>query len=161
VAFAKSQMAAGLAVPLAGIVFVSVQDLDKPAVVPIAKGLAELGFRLLATAGTHEALIEAGVESERIGKIQEGEPNNVLQRITNGEIAFIINTPSGKIPRRDERRIRATAVQHKITVVTTMTGASAMLQGVRELKDGAWSVKALQDYLAEQGTPGPEPAPAC
>ncbi|HVT82290.1 MAG TPA: ATP-grasp domain-containing protein, partial [Phycisphaerae bacterium] len=158
-AFAKSQMAAGGSLPLAGTIYVSVRNADKPAIVPIARKLAALGFTLLATGGTHKALADAGIAAERVNKIKEGRPN-IIDAIKNKEVALLINTPTTKGPKTDEGQIRAAAVMHKIPIITTITAAEAAAEAIAALKSspvpgGAWSVKPLQDYY--QSAPAPAP----
>jgi carbamoyl-phosphate synthase large subunit len=147
-AYAKSQMAAGGALPVGGKVFVSVHDAHKTNVVQIAREFARLGFTLFATGGTAAALKSAGVAVTALFKLNEGRPN-VLDMIKNGEIALIINTPSGKTPRADEIRIRTAAVQHRVPIMTTLTGARAAVQGIAALKRHGLSVHSLQEYHAK------------
>ncbi len=146
-AFAKSQMAANSALPSpeAGRVFVSVADRDKDELVPIARGLAELGYRLVATRGTARHLREAGIPVQEVPKLQEGRPN-VTDMMKNKEISLVINTPSpGRTARTDERRIRAEAVLHGVTCITTLTAAQAAVEACRAVRRRDWTVSALQD----------------
>src|SRR5260370_26060394 len=103
-AYAKSQMAGPPPLPISGNVFVSVKDTDKEAVVPVVREFVKLGFGIIATAGTFEMLTAAKIPATKVFKLREGRPN-VLDRVKNGDINFIINTPSGKSPREDEVRI--------------------------------------------------------
>jgi carbamoyl-phosphate synthase large subunit len=144
-AFAKSQMAAAPGLPVAGNLFISVPDRDKERAVEIARGFAELGFTLHATRGTADALKAAGVPVKSLHKIAEGRPN-ALDMIKNGELALIINTPSGKAAREDEVKIRSTANSARIPVMTTLRAARASLQGIRALREHGLSVRALQEY---------------
>ncbi|MGC2353596.1 MAG: carbamoyl-phosphate synthase large subunit, partial [Candidatus Udaeobacter sp.] len=112
-AYAKSQMAAPPPLPKTGKVFVSVKDADKEAVIPVAREFVKLGFEIISTSGTAEALAKAKIKVTKVFKIHEGRPN-VLDRIKNGDINFIINTPSGKIPREHEVVIRNAALAAKI-----------------------------------------------
>ncbi|HVS71380.1 MAG TPA: carbamoyl-phosphate synthase large subunit [Phycisphaerae bacterium] len=149
-AFAKSQMAAGGSLPLEGTIYLSVRNADKPAIVPIARKLADLGFHLLATGGTHKALADAGIASERVNKIKEGRPN-IIDAIKDKRVALLINTPTTKGPKTDEGQIRAAAVMHKIPIITTLTAAHAAADAIEALKSPkpgqpSWSVKPLQDY---------------
>jgi carbamoyl-phosphate synthase large subunit len=144
-AFAKSQIAAGTVLPSGGNVFISVRDADKDAIVPIARALAEDGFKIIATPGTHVALNRHNVASSRIVKLAEGRPN-ISDLIKNGAIQLIINTPTRKGPTTDEGKIRAMSVLHKIPIVTTMTGASAAVRAIKAIA-GGWNVKPLQDYF--------------
>ena len=143
-AFAKSQIAAYSALPLEGNIFISVADRHKAEVVPIARGLAEMGYRLLSTRGTAQALRNAHIAVEEIPKIQEGRPN-LLDHMKNEQIAMVINTPSGKGARTDEGKIRAAAVTHRVTCITTLAAAQAAVEACRALRQGELTVKALQD----------------
>lgn len=145
-AFAKSQLAAGNNLPLKGKVFVSVRDADKEAIVPIARKLADMGFELVATAGTCEKLRSHDVQTVLLSKLAEGRPN-IKDMIKNGQIKLIINTPTKKGPQTDEGAIRAMAVLHKIPMITTLTGASATARAIESLQQGAWGVKPLQEYF--------------
>jgi carbamoyl-phosphate synthase large subunit len=145
-AFAKSQLAAATRLPESGTVFISVARRDKPAIVPIAARLAAMGYRLLSTSGTGQALIEHGIRVETVRKIHEGRPN-LLDHLANGAIDLIINTPSGKGARTDEGRIRAAAVSHAIPCITTISGARAAVAAMERLRAGELDVYALQDLL--------------
>jgi len=147
-AFAKSQLAASSRLPMNGTVFMSVAARDRPAAVPIARSLLELGYNLATTSGTAAALGEHGISVEVVRKIHEGRPN-VLDRLTNGALALIINTPSGKGARTDEGRIRASAVSHGVPCITTIAGARAAVAAMERLHsgDGKFEVFALQDLL--------------
>jgi len=144
-AYAKSQMAAQPALPKKGKVFISVRDSDKPRVVAVARDLAGLGFELCATTGTAKGLQEAGLKVQILYKLSEGRPN-CLDLIKNGELAMIINTPAGQSPRVDEVKIRTAAVAHKISIMTTLTGASAAVLGIKAMREKGLTVKPLQDY---------------
>jgi carbamoyl-phosphate synthase large subunit len=144
VAFAKSQLAANSALPSSGSIFLSVANRDKPDVLPIARSLTEMGYKLLSTGGTAQALRAAGIEVETVPKLQEGRPN-VIDYMKNGQIALIINTPSGKGARTDEGRIRAGAVAHGVTCITTLAAAQAAVEACRALRQQAFAVRALQD----------------
>ncbi len=144
-AFAKSQMAAGQALPISGTVVFTVRDSDKPRAVEIARGLEEMGFRILATSGTYAALQEAGVGSEMVHKIQAGRPN-ILDALMNGEVSLVINTPSRRGSRTAEARIRRYAVLHGIPVITTMAAAGAAARGIRAQIEKRLTVRTLQEY---------------
>ncbi|MDB6150290.1 MAG: Carbamoyl-phosphate synthase large chain, partial [Chthoniobacter sp.] len=146
-AFAKAQMAAAPALPTQGNVFISVADREKPKAADIARGFLELGFAVYATSGTCAALKAAGVEVKKLFKLNEGRPN-ALDMIKNGELAMIINTPSGKVAREDEIKIRSTATANRIPVFTTLRGARAALEGIRALREHGLNVKSLQEYHA-------------
>ncbi len=148
VAYAKSQMAAGAALPASGAVYISVRDQDKSAIIPIARKLAGLGFDLLCTGGTHNALAAAEVKTRRVNKIKEGRPN-IIDAIKNGQVQLLINTPTTKGPRTDEGIIRAAAVLHKIPIITTVTGAEAAADAIASLHHHDWTVKPLQDYFVK------------
>ncbi len=143
-AFAKSQMAASAPLPLSGTVFISVADRDKEPVVPIAKGFAKMGYRLLATRGTAKFLADRGVAVEDVPKLAEGRPN-LLDKMKNGEIALIVNTPSGRGSSTDESRIRAAAVSNRVTCITTLSAALAAVEACRALREQELTVVALQD----------------
>jgi len=144
-AFAKAQAAAKPGLPTKGNVFLSVKDADKGRAVEIARGLADLGFNLYSTSGTAKVLSDQGVAVRRLAKISEGRPN-VVDMIKNGEIAMIINTPGGMIPRRDENAIRSAAYAHNICIMTTITGARAALTGIRSLRAKPVGVRPIQRY---------------
>ncbi len=146
-AYAKAELAAGQILPQAGTVFISVNDRDKAAVVPIAKDFVEIGFSIVATSGTYRVLSQAGVAVESILKIHEGRPH-VGDAIKNQDIQLIINSPIGEAAQEDDRILRRTALDYKIPTVTTIAGAKATLAAIRSLKDNQLTVKALQDHLA-------------
>ena len=145
VAYAKSQMAAMPALPEKGQVFLSVKDADKPAAVEIGRELVALGFTLCSTAGTAKALEAAGVPVRKLFRIAEGRPN-VIDLLKNNELAMIINTPHGMIPRRDENAQRSQAVLGKVCMITTINAAKAALQGIRALREKPIEVIPLQEY---------------
>ncbi len=145
-AFAKGQMAGNNRLPLSGTVFLSVAKREREAVVPVARDLAGMNYRIMATAGTARALAEQGIAVETVKKIHEGRPN-LLDHLANGTIAMVINTPSGKGARTDEGRIRASAVSHGVTCITTMAAARAAVQALHRLRAGDLPVYALQDLL--------------
>jgi len=146
-AYAKSQMAAPPPLPRGGNVFISVQDIDKEGVIPVARDLVTLGFGIIATTGTASTLEAAQVPVTRVFKLREGRPN-VLDRVKNGDINFIINSPSGKIPREDEVRIRNASLAQKIPIMTTIRAAQASVNGIRSLQRNKLTVKTLQEYHA-------------
>jgi carbamoyl-phosphate synthase large subunit len=145
IAFAKTQMAAKPGLPLSGKVFLSVKDADKPGAVALAKEFAELGFSIVATGGTARLLQQNGLQVQFVNKLLEGRPNCV-DMIKNGEIKMVINTPKGMIPRHDENAIRAAAVANSVCIMTTLTGASAALGGIRAMKQKRVDVRPLQQY---------------
>jgi carbamoyl-phosphate synthase large subunit len=145
-AFAKSQLAASNRLPSSGTVFVSVAPRDRAAIVPVARRLSEMGYDLLATAGTAGALEAHGVSAAVVKKLQEGRPN-LLDYLADGSIALVVNTPSGKGARTDEGRIRAAAVARGVTCITTIAGARAAVAALERLRGGDLDVYALQDLL--------------
>ena len=148
-AYAKSQMAAPPPLPKRGRVFVSVKDADKEAIIPVAREFLKLGFEIVSTGGTAQALTEAKIKVTKVFKIHEGRPN-VLDRIKNGDINFIINTPSGKIPREHEVVIRNAALAAKIPIMTTVRAALASANGICSLQKRKVQVRSLQEYHASQ-----------
>ena len=144
-AFAKSQISAGLTLPLKGKVFISVMNKDKRAIVFIAKKLADLGFEIVATKGTAKVLTTSGIPVETVFKVGEGRPD-IVDRMKNGEIDLVINTPSGKKPKADEVAIRTQSVAQNIPCITTLSGASAAVNGIESLLRKGLSVRSLQEY---------------
>ena len=145
IAYAKSQMAAGAPLPLEGHVFISVSDAHKAEAVAVAKEFAALGFQLVATSGTAQALEQAGLTVRRIFKVSEGRPNAV-DLMKNKELQLVINTPAGQQPRADEVKIRTTSVYTNTPIMTTMSGAKAALLGIAALKKNGYAVKTVQEY---------------
>ncbi len=150
IAYAKAQMSAQPPLPESGHVFISVKDADKDQVVPIAREFSAAGFRIHATKGTLGVLEAAGVPAELVYKLTEGRPN-LLDLIKNGEMQFIINTPHGQSPRRDEVAIRSAAVAHRIPIMTTLRAARMSARAIHALKAGGYEVKCLQEYHAKAG----------
>ena len=147
-AYAKALLGAGVRLPLGGTAFISVNDNDKrPHVIAIARELNALGFRIVATGGTREFLLQHGVEADLVSKVHEARPN-VVDHMINGEIALVINTPFGKSAFVDDTYIRRTALQLHIPCITTLTAATACVEGIRSLKEGASSFAALQEQHA-------------
>ena len=147
-AYAKSQMAAPPPLPKKGNVFISVKDSDKDALIPVAREFVKLGFGIIATSGTAAALAKAKIKVKKVFKLREGRPN-VLDRVKNGDINFIINTPSGKIPRQDEVAIRNASLAQKIPIMTTVRAAQASANGIRSLQKSKVHVRSLQEYHAK------------
>ncbi len=147
-AFAKSQMAAPPPLPKKGNLFISVKDTDKESIIPLAREFLKLGFGIIATSGTADALAAAKIKVKKVFKLHEGRPN-VLDRVKNGDINFIINTPSGKIPREHEVMIRNAALAAKIPIMTTVRAAQASANGIRSLQKAKLQVKSLQEYHHE------------
>jgi carbamoyl-phosphate synthase large subunit len=148
-AYAKAQMAAQPALPSKGNIFISLADRQKPKSIDIARGFADLGFKLFATSGTAKVLKAAGIPVTSLHKLNEGRPH-ALDMIKNGELQLVINTPSGKISREDEVKIRSTATANRIPVITTLRAAKASLDGIRALKEHGLNVKPLQEWHAKK-----------
>ncbi len=146
-AFAKAQIGAGQQLPAQGAAFISVNNRDKAAVVPIARDLVELGFMLVATRGTAAYLRAHGVEAAVVYKINEGRPH-VGDEVLNGRIHLIINTPLGRESFFDDTTVRRIAMLHGVPCITTLTGAAAAVSGIRALRDEGLSVRAIQEYHA-------------
>ena len=143
-AFAKSQIGAGVNIPLTGKVFISVMNKDKRSIVFLAKKLVDLGFEIVATKGTAKVLVNNGIPVQTVFKVGEGRPD-IVDQIKNGEIHLVINTPSGKKPKADEVAIRSQSVAHNIPCITTLSGAEAAVNAIESLKRGM-SVKSIQEY---------------
>ncbi|MCK6460525.1 MAG: carbamoyl-phosphate synthase large subunit [Planctomycetes bacterium] len=152
VAFAKAMDAAGCALPREGTVFLSVRDSDKRGVIFLGRRLVDLGFRIIATGGTYDALRRGGVEAHRIFKLGQGRPD-VLDAVKNGEIQLIINTPVGKGAHTDEGRIRQEALGKRIPIITTLSGAAAAVNGIAALSHQAVPVLSLQEHHARRLAP--------
>ena len=147
-AFAKSQLAAGVVLPpKRGKIFVSLATRHKERFVELAARLVKLGFELIATGGTARHLEQAGIPVERVKKIGEGHPN-LIDLMIDGKIGLVMNTPSGKGARTDEGRIRASAVQHGVSCITTVQAAEAAVVAMEALRDEELTVQALQDRFA-------------
>jgi carbamoyl-phosphate synthase large subunit len=144
-AFAKAQMACGQSLPTSGRIFISVNDNDKNSVVPIARGFAELGFRLLATTGTADRLAREGLMVEAVFKVNEGRPN-IVDRILNGEVDLILNTTLGRASHFDEMAIRRIAASRNIPCITTLSAGAASVEGIRALKREGLEVAPLQAF---------------
>ncbi len=151
IAFAKSQLAAGVVLPRSGLIFLSVTRRHKESMVPLAQRLVTLGCELLATEGTARRLEEAGVPVQRVFKLAEGRPN-LLDYLNDGKVKLVINTPSGKGARTDEGRIRAAAVQLGVPCITTLSAAEAAVKAMEALRLEEISVQALQDRFPSNVT---------
>ena len=147
-AFAKSQMAANSALPLKGTVFISVKNKDKRSSIFIAKRLSDMGFKLVATHGTAQALLSNGIEVAEVRKVHEGRPN-VVDLIKNHGVQLIMNTPAGKGPRSDDFQIRRTAVVYNVPCITTLSACAAAANGIESLKKHEIKVKSLQSHFAD------------
>jgi carbamoyl-phosphate synthase large subunit len=145
-AFAKAQIAAGERLPLKGTAFISVNDRDKSGVTAVAEGFLELGFKIVATEGTHKVLRRNSIDSQLVLKVHEGRPH-VIDAIKNGQVQIAINSPSGGDAKIDDKLIRRTALGYKIPVITTLAGAKAAIAAIRSLQNDSVAVRALQDYF--------------
>ncbi len=151
IAYAKSLLAAGVVLPQAGRVFVSVADRAKQRVVDIARDLHALGFELMATSGTAACLEAAGLPVERVKKLAEGHPN-LIDHLMNKTVDMICNTPKGKGARTDEGQIRAAAVQHGVPCITTVEGAETVVMAIKALRSQEMQVESLQSLFAAEQT---------
>jgi len=158
-AFAKAQLAAGVALPRAGTAFFKLRDRDKPKGTELARRLHELGFKLLATRKTAAAFRQAGLPVQMVYKVSEGRPN-FLDHLKGGHVTLIVNTPEGVQQHFEEKEIRRTAVQHRIPIVTTIAAAEAAVQAIAAMATtAAPSVHVLQEMHAALTAAGP-PVPA-
>ncbi|MFM8746982.1 MAG: carbamoyl-phosphate synthase large subunit [Aestuariivirga sp.] len=145
-AFAKSQLGAGMRMPQAGTVFISVKDADKPKILPAMKKFVEMGFRLVATGGTQRYFEEKGIPSTKINKVLEGRPH-VVDAIKNGEIQLVLNTTETRASQSDSKPIRQTALMQKVPYYTTLPGILAVTKAIAAQREGRLDVKPLQDYF--------------
>jgi carbamoyl-phosphate synthase large subunit len=144
-AFAKAQIAAGSSLPLAGTVFLSVNDFDKSAALKLARDLARMGFKLLATRGTASFFVGAGLNVMPVNKVSEGSPHAV-DLIRAGEIDLIITTPLGSVAHSDGMKIRTAAVRYGVPLLTTLSAAQAAVNGIQALKTRELRVRSLQAH---------------
>lgn len=150
-AYYKAQEATQSPLPVSGTVLISVTDQDKPAALETAKVFSKLGFRIKATEGTHNFLMENGIVSEEIKKIYQGRPN-IVDGIKNKEINLVINTPSGKRSQHDDSYIRKTAIKYKVPYITTTAAALASARGIAVYKENTTrkaAIKSLQEYHSD------------
>jgi carbamoyl-phosphate synthase large subunit len=144
-AFAKAQHAADGALPQSGGVFVTVNDHDKATVLPIARRLHEMGFKIYATDGTARYLEARGVPAERVVKVYEGRPN-AIDLLLSGEVGLLVNTPLGKLTQQDDYTMRAAALTHRVPYTTTLSAASAACDAIEALRDQRREVCPLQEW---------------
>jgi carbamoyl-phosphate synthase large subunit len=154
-AFGKAESAAGATLPNEGVVFISVTDVDKSAATQLAARFHDLGFRIIATSGTAQAITRMGVPVKAIKKIGEGSPN-VVDYVREGEVDLVINTPTGSGARADGYEIRTAAVRRGVPCVTTMTAASAAVRAIFAQRSPAGGPRSLQEL--HEGLLGREPA---
>jgi carbamoyl-phosphate synthase large subunit len=148
-AFAKAQQSAGNMLPEEpGNLIVTVNDRDKPTVTPILRRYHDMGFRIMATKGTHLYLTRLGVPSERVYKVGEGRPN-IVDHIVSGEVSLLINTPLGKKSQYDDYAMRRAAITYNIPYLTTMSATSAACDAIIALRSRAHRVKTIQERIME------------
>ena len=146
-AFAKSQLGAGMNLPVSGKIFISVKNDDKRFVVNIARDLYQLGFELISTEGTALVIMEQMIPVMVIKKVYENQQPNIIDHMIGGLVKLVINTPSAKSPKKDEVAIRQKAVALNIPLITTMAGARAAVEAIKEIKTSSeLSVKPLQEF---------------
>ena len=145
-AFAKSQLGSGAKVPVEGVVFVSVKDADKAALVKPVKRLIELGFKVVASGGTAEFLGRHGVEAQRVNKVLEGRPH-IVDLMKDGKVQLVFNTVDGASALTDSFTLRRTALMHKIAYYTTVAVAKASVEGIAAVMEGGLDVAPLQSYF--------------
>jgi carbamoyl-phosphate synthase large subunit len=144
-AFAKAQLGGGMRLPREGRVFISVRDEDKAAVTPVAQKLHRIGFEIIATRGTAAYFEARGIPVEAVNKVQDGSPH-IGDRIKDGDIAMVINTPTDAHSQADSYYIRRCALDYQVPYFTTIAGAEAAAEGIEYLKQREFKVKALQEY---------------
>jgi len=147
-AFYKAEAATQVELPLKGTFLISVAGEDKTGAVTVAKEFESLGFSILATEATFRALCENGIKAAHVLKMHEGRPN-IVDKITNGEIQLILNTPIGKASQFDDSYIRKAAIKYKIPYMTTLAAAAASAKGIADRKKGKTEVRSLQSYHAD------------
>jgi carbamoyl-phosphate synthase large subunit len=146
-AFAKAQLAADNGLPTSGAIFITVNDSDKPTVLPIARRFHELGFHLYATEGTARFLRGRGIQAERVFKVHDGRPH-AIDLIVNRQVQLLINTPLGKHAHSDDYTLRQAAIAHRVPYTTTLSAASAACDAVLALRSRAPAVRPLQEWHA-------------
>ena len=144
-AFAKSQLATGVNLPLEGTAFISVKDSDKQKAVSIAKGLKQLGYHLIATRGTANYLEKNRVKVEPINKVKEGSPH-IVEAIEEKKVAIVINTVFGEQSIKDSFSLRRSSLNHNLPYCTTMAGASALMGALKAIKEGDLTITSIQEY---------------
>ena len=146
ISFAKSQLASQNRIPKSGTVFISLNDLDKPDSLDIARDFINLGFKIVATSGTHKLFEENGIESESVLKISEGRPN-IDDKLKNGDISLVINTSDNRASKTDAKLIRQTVIRENIPYFTTLSATQATTEALKEMKLHRLEVRTIQDYL--------------
>ncbi|MDY8107540.1 carbamoyl-phosphate synthase large subunit [Fulvimarina sp. 2208YS6-2-32] len=145
-AFAKSQLGAGVDLPREGTVFVSVKDADKQRILPTIRRLSEIGFSVMATGGTQKFLTENGIDAVRVNKVLEGRPH-IEDAMRNRQVQLVFNTTEGAKALSDSLSLRRAALQHKLPYYTTLAGMEAAAEAVDALKTGNLEVRPLQSYF--------------
>lgn len=146
-AFFKSQEATKTPLPASGTVLITIGDRDKDKILATARNFRDMGFKIMATSGTKDFLEKNGIKALFINKLHESRPN-LLDAIVNGHIDLVVNTPAGKQSEYDDSYIRKSAIKYNIPYITTTAAAFAATQGIRERRNGSYSVKSLQEYHA-------------
>ncbi|KMS58460.1 carbamoyl-phosphate synthase large subunit [Sphingobium cupriresistens] len=144
-AFAKAQIGAGTMLPTEGTVFISLKDSDKPVILPAARKLVDMGFRLIATGGTAQYLGEQGIAVQRVNKVAEGRPH-IVDKISDGDVQLIFNTTEGWQSLKDSKAIRISALRHKVASFTTAAASVAAADAIEALRGHALEVRSLQSY---------------
>ncbi|HOP58594.1 MAG TPA: carbamoyl-phosphate synthase large subunit [Bacteroidales bacterium] len=144
-AFFKSQEATLTPLPVNGTVLITIADRDKSKILPAALNFRDMGFKIMATGGTRDFLIDNGIETELILKVHQGRPN-IVDAIKNGEVDLVVNTPAGRLSEYDDSYIRKNAIKYRIPYITTTSAAFSATQGIKERQNGKFKVKSLQDY---------------
>jgi len=147
-AYYKAQEATQQSLPSSGTVLMTISDQEKGGALEVARGFEKLGFRIIASEGTHRFLQEHGIAAEKILKMHEGRPN-IVDAIKNGEIQLVINTPAGRLSKYDDSYIRKAAIKYKIPYITTIAAAVAAVKGIAAFQKGHGRAKSLQSYHAE------------
>ena len=147
-AYLKAQEGAGSVLPLSGRAFISVRDGDKAAIIPLAQLLVELGFSLVATAGTRATLMANGIEADFAYKVTDGKPGHIVEQMEADEVQFVLNTTAGKQSIKDSYSLRRTALLRNIFYCTTLAAGQAAIRAIRILRENEYSVRSLQDYHA-------------
>ena len=147
-AYYKAQEATGQSLPAEGAVLITVEEKDKDGILEVARAFARIGFKIIASEGTHKFFAGHGIASDRIFKMYEGRPN-IVDAIKNGEIQLVINTPAGRLSKYDDSYIRKAAIKYKIPYITTVAAAVAAVKGIAACRQGHGRAKSLQSYHAE------------
>jgi carbamoyl-phosphate synthase large subunit len=146
-AFAKAEASAGMDLPREGNVIITVNDRDKPTITPIARRLADMGFKILATGGTARYFRQRGIACDPVFKVGEGRPN-LADHIISGNVALLINTPLGKKSQYDDYTVRRAAITYKVPYITTTSAAEAAVDAIIALRNRVRTVKSIQERTA-------------